>query len=124
VNRRVLGALALAAMTGSCGGEERSSTFSGDLTADAVGSCGGHSFDAERDAVLTMTLVELSCPGSEFPEVSVLASQSGVNYLSGYLHAGESISQANGSIGRYDIEICMGRFRYPVGCHYTLSVSQ
>jgi hypothetical protein len=118
-------ALALAVITGGCGNDSRTSTFSGDLTADPVGICSHHSFEAERDARLTIALVELSCPGSgSFPEISVLASQDGVSFLSGDLHAGESMSQPNGSVGRYDIEVCMGRFRYPGGCHYTISASQ
>jgi hypothetical protein len=125
VSSRALGALALAALTGGCGDDSRTSTFSGNLTADPVGICNHHSFEAERDGRLTITLVELSCPGSgSFAEISVLASQSGVHYLSANLHAGESMSQPNGNLGPYDIEVCMGRVRYPDGCHYTISASQ
>jgi hypothetical protein len=48
----------------------------------------------------------------------------GVNYLSGYVYPGQSISQANGSRGPYGIEVCMGRFRYQQGCHYKVTASQ
>jgi hypothetical protein len=125
MTKRASQALALVvALAGACGDDGRTETFSGSLSADALGIRGRHRFEAERDAALTITLVEVACPGSDSPELSVLASQNGVTFLSGYLRAGESSSQPNGSHGGYDIEVCMGRFRYPGGCRYTISVSQ
>lgn len=50
-------------------------------------------------------------------------SLGGVSLRSAYLHLGETLSQTDVSNGRYDIEVCMGRTRFPGGCRYEILVT-
>ncbi len=105
------------------GDESRSQVFAGILTDDPVGACAHHTFEATRDGALTLALTELRCGDTATPEISVSATLHGTGYVSGYMHAGESLSQANGSKGPYDVAVCLGRFRY-AECQYRLVASQ
>ncbi len=109
----------------ACGlGDERSDQIlAGTLTADPVGMCGRHTFDAKRDGQLTIRMVELRCGTDPVPEIWVAAAMGGVGYVSGYMHPGDSMSQRNGSTGSYEIQVCLGRIRY-AECQYKVAVSQ